>query len=73
MLVHFKVKSNFFGPEMMILGFRMKYKCVQIPVNYKQRIGTSSVTGDLKKAFFLGLRMILLIISMRFDFKKYNA
>ena len=70
MLPHLKVKSNFFGPEMMVRGYLMKYKCVQIPVNYKDRIGISSVTGDLKKAVVLGFQMIFLIISMRFNLQK---
>lgn len=66
LLPFFKVNSNFFGPEMMILGFRNKISSVQIPVNYKERIGKSSVTGDLKKAFKLGMQMILLIFAMKF-------
>lgn len=59
------VKSNFFGPEMMVRGYLLKLKCVQIPINYKDRVGESSVTGDLKKAFILGVKMIFLIIAMR--------
>lgn len=61
------VNSNFFGPEMMIRGFQLHLKAIQIPVNYKDRVGVSSVTGDLKKAFFLGLKMIILIIGLRFN------
>lgn len=62
----FRVTSNFFGPEMMVRGYLMKIKSVQIPVNYKQRVGVSSVTGDFFKALKLGLQMIVLIIAMRF-------
>jgi hypothetical protein len=65
------VKSNFFGPEMMIRGYMLGLKCVQIPVNYKDRVGESSVTGDLKKAFILGIKMTILIVAMRFGFEKY--
>jgi len=63
----FCVNSNFFGPEMMIRGFQLHLKAIQIPVNYKERVGTSSVTGDLKKAFVLGLKMIILIIGLRLN------
>jgi len=35
-------------------------------VNYRRRVGESSVTGDLWKAFRLGLRMITLVLSYRF-------
>jgi hypothetical protein len=38
---------------------------VEIPVNYLPRVGTSSVTGDPVKAFVLGVRMILLVLSLR--------
>ena len=40
-------------------------KCVEIPVNYKSRIGTSKITGDIINAFKLGIRMIILIIKYR--------
>ena len=61
------VNSNFFGPEMMIRGFQLDLRAIQIPVNYKERVGTSSVTGNLKKAFFLGLKMIILILGLRLN------
>lgn len=61
----FRVGSNYFGPEMMILGYRNGISSVQIPVQYKERVGRSSVTGDLAKAFRLGIQMIILIAGMR--------
>jgi len=66
LLPAFRVTSNFFGPEMMVRGYRMRLRCLQIPVNYKSRVGQSSVTGDLKKAIGLGIRMAILIVAMRF-------
>ena len=71
MLPTFQVKSNFFGPEMMVRGYRMKFRCLQIPVNYKERVGKSSVTGDIRKAFVLGVQMIILIIAMRFGMESW--
>jgi glycosyltransferase involved in cell wall biosynthesis len=65
LLPTFLVKSNFFGPEMMVRSYLKKYKCIQIPVVYKARIGTSSVTGDLRKAFVLGIKMIMMIFFIR--------
>jgi glycosyltransferase involved in cell wall biosynthesis len=70
LLPSFKVKSNFFGPEMMARGYIKKYKCIQIPVVYKQRVGMSSVTGDLSKAFTLGIKMILLIFILKLRIEK---
>lgn len=71
MLPAFRVKSNFFGPEMMVRGYRMRLRCIQIPVNYKDRVGESSVTGDIKKAVGLGMRMIVLIVAMRFGLERW--
>lgn len=62
---YFTVGGNFFGPEMMILSRIKGLKMVQIPVNYRERVGISSVTGSLEKAFWLGMRMILLILQYR--------
>jgi len=71
LLPTFQVKSNFFGPEMMVRGYRMRLRCLQIPVNYKERVGKSSVTGDIRKAFVLGVQMIILIIAMRFGMESW--
>jgi glycosyltransferase involved in cell wall biosynthesis len=62
---HFKAGANLFGLEMMLLGYRFSVASVQIPINYKQRIGKSSVTGDLWKAVALGLQMIAIIVMTR--------
>jgi hypothetical protein len=39
---------------------------VEIPVNYRERVGHSSVTGDFWKALRLGIGMIVLVLSYRF-------
>ncbi len=66
---YFSIDSSSFGLEMMLLACSLNITMVQLPVNYKERAGKSSVTGDKKTAFFLGLRMIWLILKYRF-FKK---
>ncbi|MCU7835956.1 MAG: glycosyltransferase family 2 protein [gamma proteobacterium symbiont of Taylorina sp.] len=63
---YFTVNGSFFGPEMMLLSIQSKMKIIQIPINYTKRVGSSSVTGNKILAFFLGLRMIRLILSFRF-------
>jgi len=60
------ITKNFFSPEMMISTISGGFKNVQIPVNYKDRVGVSSATGNHWVAFKLGLRMILLIVQKRF-------
>ena len=62
---HFTVGGSHFGPEMMLITVIKRVKIVQIPVNYRPRVGESAVTGDLVKAFFLGMRMIGMIWSFR--------
>jgi hypothetical protein len=62
----FTVGGSHFSPELMMLCIRSGLLCVEIPVNYRPRVGTSKITGDLWKAFRLGWRMIGLIVSYRF-------
>lgn len=66
----FRVKSGFFGPEMMLLTQHFDIPFVQIPIKYKARVGESSYTGDFKKAFKLGMQMIWFIIT--FSFRGYQ-
>jgi glycosyltransferase involved in cell wall biosynthesis len=59
------IGGSSFGPEMMILTLLHGQKVIQIPVNYLPRVGESSVTGDFKKAFVLGMSMIGLVLNYR--------
>jgi len=38
---------------------------VQVPVNYRPRVGVSSVTGDLVKTLVLGSDMVGHVVRMR--------
>jgi len=66
-----KIKSQFtvgkshFSPEFMLLCILNGLRCVEIPVNYRGRVGESKISGKKHKAFLLGLVMIRLIISYR--------
>jgi len=62
---HFTVKGSHFNPELMCLIILKKVGFVEIPVKYGPRVGKSSVTGSKVVAFFLGLRMIALILKYR--------
>jgi len=64
----FTVGRSHFSPELMILAIRTKLKCVEIPVHYQPRTGTSKITGSTWKAFRLGLRMIAMILRYRFQY-----
>ena len=61
----FTVGGSAFGPHLMLLTILNGIPFVEIAVNYKKRVGTSSVTGDSFKAFVLGIEMILMILRYR--------
>lgn len=76
---YFSVGTSHFGIEMMLIIFIRKFRTIEISVNYLERVGTSSVTGDLRKAILLGLTMIaftirfyLLHVILRRDIPQYN-
>ncbi len=59
------VGGSHFLPEMVILGLKKGLKIIEVPVNYRGRIGESKITGSLKGAIDTGLRMIGLILRYR--------
>lgn len=61
----FEVGGAHFGPELMLRVITSGSRFVEIPVNYLPRVGHSTSTGDLGKAFALGIRMIAFILSYR--------
>jgi glycosyltransferase involved in cell wall biosynthesis len=63
---HLAIGGSHFGPQLLMEVIAHKIPFVEIPVNYKSRVGVSSVTGNLWKAFVLGLRMIALVLDYRF-------
>jgi glycosyltransferase involved in cell wall biosynthesis len=65
LLPHYCVGGSHFGPEMMLRSIIAGCRVVQVPVNYRARVGVSSVTGSKWKAFILGLQMIEMILLFR--------
>jgi glycosyltransferase involved in cell wall biosynthesis len=65
---HLTIGGSHFGPQLLMEVVAHHVPFVEIPVNYRQRVGQSSVTGDLWKAFRLGVRMIFLVLGYRFGF-----
>lgn len=61
----FTVGGSHFGPEIMLLSIWSRAAVIEIPLNYKRRVGKSSVTGNRWIAFLLGLRMILFVTAFR--------
>lgn len=61
----FTVGGSHFGPQLMLLVILNGFAFVEIPVNYRKRVGESSVTGNLFRAFTLGCQMIWMILRYR--------
>jgi glycosyltransferase involved in cell wall biosynthesis len=62
---HLDIGGSHFGPQLLMEVIAHRIPFVEIPVNYRSRVGVSSVTGDLWKAAWLGLRMITLVLAYR--------
>jgi glycosyltransferase involved in cell wall biosynthesis len=63
---HLTIGGSHFGPQVLLEVIEHGIPFVEIPMNYCARVGESSVTGSLWKAWVLGWRMILLVLSYRF-------
>lgn len=62
------IGGSHFGPQLLMEVVAHRIPFVEIPVNYRARVGESSVTGDLWKAFCLGMQMIALVLRYRLGF-----
>ncbi len=62
---HLTIGGSHFGPQLLLEVIAHGIPFVEIPVNYRQRVGKSSVTGDFWKTFKLGMRMIALVLEYR--------
>lgn len=62
-----RVGGPHFSPALMVALIRRGFKCVEIPVQYKPRVGESKITGSRWRAFGVALRMFWLITRMRFQ------
>ncbi len=52
--------------EMQIKAAKNKYKIIEVPVNYKQRIGVSKVSGTVKGTIMAGIKIIFAVFKYRF-------
>jgi len=63
----FSVGGSYFSPEMILEALKSGLKVVEVPVNYRKRVGKGKITSAGKfKAFKVGLKMLLLIFSRKF-------
>ncbi len=61
------VGGSHFLPEMVILALKRRLKVIEVPVNYRGRVGESKITGNLKGTLKTGFNMIGIIIKYRFS------
>ena len=59
------VGGSHFLPEMVILGLKRGLRIIEVPVNYRGRIGESKITGTLKGTLRTGTNMIALVLKCR--------
>ena len=59
-LVALKMEDTTYGwtVEMQLKALKRKYKYVEVPVRYRNRIGVSKVSGTLKGAIFAGVKIL---------------
>jgi glycosyltransferase involved in cell wall biosynthesis len=60
------VGDSHFGVQMMLVIIRQNVGFIEVPLNYKKRVGESTVTGSTWKAFVLGVQMLGLIVNYKF-------
>ena len=60
------VGGSHFLPEMVILALKKGLKVIEVPVNYRGRVGESKITGNIKGTLRTGFNMIALILKYRF-------
>ena len=59
------VGGSHFLPEMVILGLKRGLRIIEVPVNYRGRVGESKITGTFKGAVRTGVNMIVLALKCR--------
>ncbi|MGB1243315.1 MAG: glycosyltransferase family 2 protein, partial [Chitinophagales bacterium] len=59
-LVDLKMQDPDFGwtVEMQVKAAKMKFRCTEIPVNYRKRIGVSKISGTIKGTILAGHKIL---------------
>jgi glycosyltransferase involved in cell wall biosynthesis len=65
LLPHFTVGGSHFLPEMVCLALLQRLRLVEVPVNYRHRIGESKITGSMRTTVRVAWQMVGLIFRYR--------
>jgi glycosyltransferase involved in cell wall biosynthesis len=60
-----QVGGSHFLPDMIIAALKRRLRVIEVPVNYRGRVGESKITGTLKGTLRTGFRMIGIILKGR--------
>lgn len=62
-LMHIDMQDKTYGwtVEMQVKAAKLNLRCVEIPVNYRKRIGVSKVSGTIKGVIMAGYKIIFTI------------
>ena len=66
--LHMEDKTYGWTVEMQLKAVKQKYSYVEVPMNYRNRIGVSKVSGTLKGAIFAGIKILTWIF--KYSIKK---
>lgn len=62
-----------FNVDFMLFAVRNKLSFIEIPINYRKRVGRSFGASSNLKAFIIGLKLILIILEHKFNLKKLKG
>jgi glycosyltransferase involved in cell wall biosynthesis len=60
------IGGSHFLPQMVIAALKQGLRVIEVPVNYRGRVGESKITGTLRGTLRTGFRMIALVLGSRF-------
>jgi glycosyltransferase involved in cell wall biosynthesis len=66
LLPRFTVGGSHFLPEMVCLALLSGQRLIEVPVNYRTRVGESKITGSRSTTVRVGSQMVALILRYRF-------
>jgi hypothetical protein len=65
LLPRFTVGGSHFLPEMVCLALLNRLRLVEVPVNYRTRVGESKITGSMRTTVRVAAHMVGLILRYR--------
>jgi glycosyltransferase involved in cell wall biosynthesis len=65
LLPRLTVGGSHFLPEMVCLALLHRQRLIEVPVNYRHRVGESKITGSMQTALRVGAGMLVIIVRYR--------